>query len=62
MRQINTTPCLRKSSPERRNKDNYVLLMWVDLDVAADPVKPQNRGKKVYGSLLHCKAARAERT
>ena len=36
--------------------------MWVDLDVAADPVKPQNRGKKVYGSLLHCKAARAERT
>ena len=36
--------------------------MCVDLDVAADPVKPQNRGKKVYGYLLHCKAARAERT
>ena len=31
--------------------------MCLDLDVAADPAKPQNRGIKIYGSILHSKTA-----
>ena len=34
--------------------------MELDLDVAADPAKPRNRGIKIYGSLLYSKTACAE--